>query len=871
MFSTRSFQRIFLLSVLSIAPCFARAQQYDLVFEGGRVLDPETGLDAVRNVGIRDGKIVRVTAEHMSGKRVLNATGLVVAPGFIDLHQHGQDVASQRVKAFDGVTTALEMEIGAPDVAAFLRFKEGHSIIHYGATASHCAARALVFGEPIPPETFKPEDAVTEVLPKGGRATEDHATPEQIRKIEDRLREEIDAGALGIGMGIQYTPGATRLEVIDMFRLAAELKLPVYTHMRSSGRIDPGSAIEATEEVIGAAAISGASLHIVHINSTCLKDAPECLSLVAGARARGLDVTTEAYPYIAGMTAINSAVFNPGWRERQGIDYDNLVLPSTGEHLTKERFDELHNASESQPVLVFSNTQEVVDSVIANPLVMIASDGAPGHPRNAGCFSRVIAQYVREKKTLTLMEAVRKMSLMPAQMLERSTPKGKRKGRLQEGADADIVVFDPETISDRATFEKPMEPSVGVRYLVVGGTMLIDDAKLVPDVYPGRAIMGPGKSPQVAESGFQPPSASDYTMPSSGQVTVPAEGGLTFDMKINGQGPFRTVFDTGGVNVVSATLAKRLGLKAEQGPVSFGAIGGAVTVHTAHVDTMNIGDLVVRDQTFYVLDIPQDSGEPTMIVGWELMLRFAIRVDFEHNQLTFFDGSRYHYAGTGTAVPLILHKDSNGIGIRAEADGVPGTFLVDTGNQIGLFFNSAFVQEHDLVATLGAHYRGYNGRGFGGPAPEAWFMRLHSLRIGDLEIANPIVRLLTQADGKNANAGNIGQSILNRFTLIVDCMRGVMYLEKNADWARREIFNRAGLILDFVDGVDKVMTVFPGSPGEAAGLKPGDEITAINGKPPLDDPNDPSFTQPAGTILHITVRRGSEALQAYDVTLKDVL
>jgi N-acyl-D-aspartate/D-glutamate deacylase len=482
-----------LLLCLLCVSSFLAAQQYDLVIEGGRVMDPETQFDAVRNVGIRDGRIERISSRELKGKRVIQASGLVVAPGFIDLHQHGQELASQRVKAFDGVTTALEMEIGAPDVTAFLKWKEGHSLINYGTTASHVAARALVFGAPLPPETFAPEDAVTEVLPKSGPATEDHATPEQIQKIEDRLRQELNAGALGIGMGIQYTPGATRLEVIDMFRLAAERKLPVYTHMRSFGRIEPGSAIEATEEVIGAAAISGASLHIVHVNSTCLHDALECISMVAGARARGLDVTTEAYPYIAGMTAINSAVFNPGWRERQGIDYDDLVLPATGEHLTKERFEELHNSSKSQPVLIFSNTQEVVDSVIVNPLIMIASDGAVGHPRNAGTYSRVLAQYVREKKTLTLMEALRKMTLMPAQMLERSTPAAHKKGRLQEGADADIVVFDPQTISDRSTFEKPMEPSVGVHELLVGGTLVIDDGKMLSDIYPGRAILAPGK------------------------------------------------------------------------------------------------------------------------------------------------------------------------------------------------------------------------------------------------------------------------------------------------------------------------------------------------------------------------------------------
>ena len=475
-----------------LIPCFmlllfsvvASAQQYDLVIEGGRVMDPETKLDAVRNVGIRDGKIAQISQETLPGKHVIHAAGLVVAPGFIDVHQHAQELGSQRVKAFDGVTTALEMEIGAADVAQFLKEKEGRSLIHYGTTASYLSARSLAFGTPLPPGA---------ILPKSGPATDEHATPEQISQMQKRLNSEIEAGALGIGMGIEYAPGSTRLEVIDMFRLAAGRKLPVYTHMRSAGRVEPGSAIQSTEEVIGAAAISGAPLHIVHINSTCLKDSLECLSMVEGARERGLDVTTEAYPYIAGMTAINSAVFNPGWREKLGIDYGDLVLPDTGEHLTQARFEQLRNSKNQQFILIFANTQEIVDALIPNPLIMIASDGLVGHPRNAGCFSRVLRQYVREKKTLTLMEALRKMTLMPAQMLERSTPTARRKGRLQEGADADIVVFDPQTISDRSTFEKPMEPSVGVLYLVVGGTVLIEDGKVVDNVFPGKAIVGSGK------------------------------------------------------------------------------------------------------------------------------------------------------------------------------------------------------------------------------------------------------------------------------------------------------------------------------------------------------------------------------------------
>ncbi len=470
-----------LVSTALFLAAAAGAQTYDTVLQGGRVMDPETGLDAIRNVGITDGRIMRISSEPLTGKRVLDAKGLVVAPGFIDLHQHAQDVASSRLKAFDGVTSALEMEIGVPDVAAFLQKKQGRSLINYGTTASHAAARALAFGQPIHEPT---------IVPPSGDATNLPATPDQIKAIEDRLGQELDAGALGIGMGIQYTPGATRFEVIQMFRLAASRRVPVFTHVRSFGLIEPGSSIEAVSEVIGAAAISGASLHVVHINSSCISVALECVSLVAGARARGLDVTTEAYPYIAGMTAINSALFNPGWREKLGIGYDALQLPDSGERLTKERFDTLHAEPGNRSVLLFMNTQEMVDAVIAQPLVMIASDGEDGHPRNAGTFSRILARYVRERGSITLMDAIRKMALMPAQRLEKSTVAARRKGRLQEGADADIVVFDPAVAADRSTYASPRNPSVGMKYVMVGGTVLIDRGKLVADTFPGKALTG---------------------------------------------------------------------------------------------------------------------------------------------------------------------------------------------------------------------------------------------------------------------------------------------------------------------------------------------------------------------------------------------
>jgi N-acyl-D-aspartate/D-glutamate deacylase len=466
------------LALLSVLQAPAR---YDLVIHGGRVMDPETGRDQVADIGISAGRIARISAEPLEGARSLDARGLVVAPGFIDVHQHGQEADDYRLKALDGVTTALEMEIGVADVARFLKEREGRALLHFGTTASHPAARAAALGAPMP---------VGAIVPAAGPATDRAATPEEVSRILDRLRAELDAGALGIGMGIAYTPGATRLEVIDTFRLAAQRGLPVFTHVRSSGRLEPGSSIEAVSEVIGAAAVTGASLQVVHVNSSCLRDAPECLALIAGARARGLDVTTEAYPYGAGMTAVNSAVFGPGWQQKMGIGYRDVELPETGERLTEESFNRLHASPEPRLVLIHLNPDEVVDAVIAHPLVMVASDGLALHPRGAGTYARVLARYVREQQRLTLMDALRKMSLMPAQRLERSTAAARRKGRLQEDADADVVVFDPQKVTDRATYRAPREPSVGVRYLLVAGTVVVDDGRVVPGAAPGRALVG---------------------------------------------------------------------------------------------------------------------------------------------------------------------------------------------------------------------------------------------------------------------------------------------------------------------------------------------------------------------------------------------
>jgi N-acyl-D-aspartate/D-glutamate deacylase len=478
-----------LLSVASIASFAAAAgatDAFDLVLKGGRVIDPETGLDATRDVGIRGDTIAAVSTEPLQGTRVIDASGLVVSPGFIELHQHGFDEASYRTMAQDGVTTALELEVGVPDIRRFVETHRGKALIHYGASASFLAARLVAWDAPVPPSRSGPAAGV---IPKSGPETNDAATPEQLARVLGTLREEVAAGALGVGIGLEYAPGTTRHELIEILRGAKSVEAPVFVHARSSGIREPGSGIESVGELIGAAAISGASVHIVHVNSVCMTDSLECIEMIRGARQRGLDVTTEAYPYTVAMTAINSAYFNPGWREKRGLDYDDLEIPETGERLTKETFDAFHAATEGRRILIHANPDSIVDRVMPEPSVIVASDGVLQHPRGAGTRARVLSRYVRDQKSLSLLAAIAKMSLMPAQRLEQLTPVARRLGRIQEGARADVVVFDPATVQDRATFRAAAEPSVGMRYVMVAGTLVVDGGQVVDGVAPGQPLL----------------------------------------------------------------------------------------------------------------------------------------------------------------------------------------------------------------------------------------------------------------------------------------------------------------------------------------------------------------------------------------------
>ena len=453
---------------------------FDLVILNGRVIDPETRTDAVRNLGISNGAIKAITTNKLTGRTVINARDLVVSPGFIDLHQHGQDDENYRFKAMDGVTTALELEVGTGDVDTWYAQRENKSLINYGVSAGHLAARMAAMHEPV---TFLPT----------GEAARRAATDSEISEMKQRLEDGLRRGAVAVGFGIQYTPNASRWEILEMFRVAARYAASCHVHMRHAGVKEPGSSIQALEEVISAAAITGAPLHVVHIQSTGGPATPKLLQMIGEAKSRGLDVTTECYPYIAGMTEIKSAIFDEGWQEVFDIDYKDLQWAATGERLTKETFEQYRKSGGM--VAVFSMTEEVVNTAIKSPLTMIASDGilaqGKGHPRTAGTYSRVLGNYVREKGTLSLMDALTKMTLWPAQRLERRVPSMRNKGRIRIGADADLTIFDPQSIIDRSTFQEPAKYAEGIRFVMVNGVLIVKEGQLQPGVSPGRPIRAP--------------------------------------------------------------------------------------------------------------------------------------------------------------------------------------------------------------------------------------------------------------------------------------------------------------------------------------------------------------------------------------------
>lgn len=467
-------------------------ERYDIVLAGGRVMDPESARDEVANVGIRGSEVAAVSLAPLAGDVVIDVSGLVVAPGFIDLHAHGQTNQANEFQARDGVTTALELESGAGDPAGFLARRSGRAILNYGVSVSHMAARvwamparAGALRQAASLSASDPEAGERALGAAGSAARYDRVAPSNYEALAEALKRGLAQGALGIGMAHQYYPGASHDEILRVFEAAAETGAVVYTHVRSMG-------IAAIQEVVANAAVTGAALHVVHVNSSSLGAISPALDLIGGARSRGLDVTTEAYPYTAASTGIQSAIFDRGWQESLGIGYGDVQWQDTGERLTEASFRRYRRAGGT--VIIHMMRPEWIREAVSRDFVMIASDGmpyAPGaHPRSAGTFSRFLGRYVRDEGITPLMDGLARITIMPARRLEAVSEQMAFKGRLQPGSDADIVVFDPDRIVDTATFEDGLSYSAGVVHVLVGGEFVVRDENNVEGSFPGRAVTG---------------------------------------------------------------------------------------------------------------------------------------------------------------------------------------------------------------------------------------------------------------------------------------------------------------------------------------------------------------------------------------------
>jgi dihydroorotase len=455
--------------------------RFDLVINGARVLDPEAD-DIVRaDIGIRDGRVAAVSSATLVGDAALDARGMLVTPGFIDMHCHAQDHDGYVLRARDGVTTALELEAGPADVDGWYAERAGGTFVNHGASVGHMASRIVA--------TAGTAASVGPDVPKGVSAS-GRLSVAEVQTLRETVRRGLTHGALAVGMGLAYNPGASFAEVTAVMKAAAEVGAAVHVHVRRTGSRGETTAVDGVVEMVAGATISGAKVCICHVSATAAERTVEVLDIIADARAAGLDMIAESHPYTAGMAPIDVEVLDTGFQDRLGIDYGDIEMVATHERLSAETWADARRRG-GFTILHGVTTPEAVSAAISRPWVAVASDALSGpgrgHPRAIGTNTRVLGRHVRAGD-VELVHAVRSMTSVPAQWLADRVPELADRARIAQGSIADLVVLDPETVGDRATFAEPEVGPSGIRAVLVNGTPVVVDDVPRSEVRAGTAV-----------------------------------------------------------------------------------------------------------------------------------------------------------------------------------------------------------------------------------------------------------------------------------------------------------------------------------------------------------------------------------------------
>jgi len=471
------------------------ADDYDLVIANGRVIDPETGLDARRHIGIRSGTIATISEQALQAERVIDASGLVIAPGFIDVHSHTPTLLGQHMNLLDGVTTQLDLEAGAYPISAYGEHFRGGAQLHYGSSVGHFAIRIKVMEGIDQPYLFYRG----KVAKAAGDAWIKPASAEQIEQMRILLNKGLDDGGLGIGLLLDYmTAAVSDAELRMLFQVAGKRQVPLFVHVRRGYPGDPAGLIE----VIDLALETGAPLFVCHITHNAMGGISDWLAMIDSAKAKGARIATETLSYAAGGTSISADVFRRrDWQRIFDITYEDVQWVATGEWLTKETWEKYAREQPEGMVNHHYVKEDWMVTALKWPNMVVSTDALPAmdrdilaNPNIAGTFSRVLGHYVRDTGVLALPDALARMSLLQARWLEQVSPAFSRKGRLQEGADADIVIFDPDSVAANATYGDPYLKPTGIEHVLVAGRPVVVDGERVEGRYPGRRVLGAVKS-----------------------------------------------------------------------------------------------------------------------------------------------------------------------------------------------------------------------------------------------------------------------------------------------------------------------------------------------------------------------------------------